>query len=372
MNDLTKYGIIFIISVLSILLSLMITKFIGPIVLGLFIYYSTEPVYKILRDYNIRNSISAISAILSIIIPVLIVLSYTIRIIAIEVRALTIEIRSVSQNVDLGPLTILERESVSNLLTNISNLGQIKSIEDLEQITQSFDVSFVNSVVDVSVESILILISSLSDIFFSLFIAFAIAYYCLKDGVYIKNKVYDMVDHDPDIIKFWENLDQKLQIVFLGNLGLAIITSIIGIISYTLIGVLVPGGSEIIKYPALIGILCGLSSIIPVFGAKIIYLPITLLLYIIGILQFGIPFGLIFPTAFILVSSIIVDFIPDLVIRPMIGSMGGVSMGVVLLSFVLGPLTFGWYGLFLGPLVFVTIYEFVNELLPYMTDEYIN
>jgi predicted PurR-regulated permease PerM len=367
MNNLTKYGIVSIISVLLILLLFMMTEFIGSIVLGLFIYYSTEPVYKKLRYYDIRKSISAISAILSIIIPVLVVLSYTIRIIAIEVRALTIELRSVSQNIDLGPLTILERESVSNLLTNISNLGQIKSVGDLEQIVQSFDVSFVNSVIDVSIESILILTSSLSNIFFSLFIAFAIAYYCLKDGEHIKNKVYDMVDYEPNVIKFWEDLDKKLQIVFLGNLGLALITSIIGIISYTLVGVLIPGGG-IIKYPALIGILCGLSSIIPVFGAKIIYLPITVILYIIGILNFGIPFGLIFPTVFILVSSIIVDFIPDLVIRPMIGSMGGVSMGVVLLSFVLGPLTFGWYGLFLGPLIFVTVYEFINELLPHMVE----
>lgn len=364
MNKLVTYTIISTISILTILLSFMIFNFIGSIVLGLFLYYVSEPVYKYLRNYNISKTTSALSALISLILPIVIILSYTIRIIAIEFRSISIQLRSISTNsTDLGILKYLQSEPVNDLIININNISQIQSIEDIEEIINSFDASFVSSVIDISVESSLIVISSLSDIFFTLFIAFAIAFYSLKNGENIKKKVYELIQHDPDIIQFWEKLDRKLQMVYIGNIGLAIFTAIIAVVSFTLISYFIPGGG-VLRYPALIGILCGLTSIIPVFGVKIIYIPITLILYTINLLQYGFPEGVLFPTVFIVVSVIIVDVIPDLIIRPKIGSMGGVSMGVVLLSFVLGPLTFGWYGLFLGPIVFVVIYEFINELLP--------
>lgn len=364
MNKIVTYGIVSIISILTLLLSFMIFNFIGSIVLGIFLYYISEPVYKYLRNYEINRTTSALSALLSLILPIVIILSYTIRIIAIEFRSISIQLRSISDSsTDLGVLKYLQSEPISNLIVNINNLSQIQSVRDIEEIINSFDAGFVSSVIDISIESSLIVISSLSDIFFTLFIAFSVAFYSLKNGESIKKKSYELIDYDPDLIHFWEELDKKLQMVYIGNIGLAIFTAIIAVVSFTLISYFIPGGG-VLRYPALIGILCGLTSIIPVFGIKIVYIPVTLILYTINLLEYGFPEGALFPTVFIVISVIIVDLIPDLIVRPKIGSLGGVSTGVVLLSFVLGPLTFGWYGLFLGPIVFVVIYEFINELLP--------
>ena len=39
-------------------------------------------------------------------------------------------------------------------------------------------------------------------------------------------------------------------------------------------------------------------------------------------------------------------------------------MGLVMFAYLLGPALFGWYGIFMGPLLMVLIVEFIVTVLP--------
>jgi hypothetical protein len=51
------------------------------------------------------------------------------------------------------------------------------------------------------------------------------------------------------------------------------------------------------------------------------------------------------------------------VLRPYV-SGGSLHVGTVMLAYTLGPLLFGWYGIFLMPMLLVLIVQFVQIVLP--------
>jgi len=338
----------------------MVYNFIGAFVLGIFIYYSTRPVYKKLIQYDINKTVSAIIAPVLFIIPVLILLIYTLRIVTIEVRSLVIQAgdslfsfideEQIEEFIDRGELDIISPDTF------------FQNPIEIIQVIQDIDTNILESYFDSIMQLGVVLFSSLSGLFFTLLIAFSLAFYLLRDGHIIRNKIYKFVNYDATITKYIKKLDNDLEIVFFGNILLAIFTGIIGAISFTILTIVFPGGN-ILAYPALIGILCGVTSLIPVIGMKLVYIPVTATITAIGFIESGAA-GLLFPVAFFVVALVIVDSIPDFIARPYISSRGGISTGVIFFSYILGPLTFGWYGLFLGPLIFVILYEFVEIVLP--------
>lgn len=352
----------------------MLYAFIGAFALGIFIYYSTRPIYDKMIERDFNATLSAILSQLVLIVPVIILVAYTIRILAVEIRSIAIragdslfsfldeqffrealEQQESIVGTDLFPTpNELEQYDFGNLFQNLReslDSGTIQTISD----------SFFNVSVD--------LVSSLSGIFFTLFISFSLSFYLLRDGDKLKSVLLDIIDYERNILDFLNELDKDLEVVFFGNILLVVITSVFSSILFTLISVFIPGG-DLLVYPALIGVLCGVASLVPVIGMKIVYIPVTIGLYIYSIIQLSIPEALIFPTVFLIVSIIFIDFIPDLFARPYIGGRGGISTGLLLFSYILGPLTLGWYGLFLGPLIFVSLYEFVILVLPELLNEY--
>jgi hypothetical protein len=75
------------------------------------------------------------------------------------------------------------------------------------------------------------------------------------------------------------------------------------------------------------------------------------------------PAFLWFPAVFFAVSLVVVDTIPDLVLRPYVSGRN-LHVGLVMLAYIFGPLLFGWYGIFLGPMILVLVVHFVRIVLP--------
>ena len=63
----------------------------------------------------------------------------------------------------------------------------------------------------------------------------------------------------------------------------------------------------------------------------------------------------------------IVDVIPDIVLRPYVSGRN-LHMGMVMFAYIFGPLLFGWYGLFLGPMLLVVMVHFARLVLPELLD----
>ncbi|MFB6295678.1 MAG: AI-2E family transporter, partial [Halobacteriales archaeon] len=69
------------------------------------------------------------------------------------------------------------------------------------------------------------------------------------------------------------------------------------------------------------------------------------------------------PAGFAAVAFFVVDVIPDMVLRPYV-SARELHMGTVMFAYILGPLLFGWYGIFLGPMLLVIAVRFNRIVLP--------
>jgi hypothetical protein len=154
-------------------------------------------------------------------------------------------------------------------------------------------------------------------------------------------------------------VDRDFSHIFFGNLLNALLTAIIGAISYGLLSLVTPPGMRL-PYPTLLGLLSGIASLVPVVGIKLVYVPVAAYL---GYLSIGQPVLLWFPILFVVVSFFVVDVIPDLVLRPYVSGRG-LHLGMVMLAYVFGPLLFGWYGIFLGPMLLVLLVHFTALVLP--------
>lgn len=353
---------------LFISISFIFYNFIGPIVLGIFIYYCTRPFYKKMIEEDINKTVSAIIAPLLFIIPVFILIIYTLRIVFIELRGIIIQTGDSLLGSETNEYILqLINESEFELLPELNTLLDLQYIT-ITNIIQNINTNTFESILDNAMKIGISSVSSLTELFFTFLIAFSLSFYLLKEGHKIRDLILKHTNYDDTITEFTTVIDSDLKIVFFGNILLALLTGLIGAISFTLLTIIIPGGN-ILTYPALIGILCGLTSLIPVVGMKLVYIPVTSIITAIGVIENGLS-GLLFPVIFFIVALIIVDTIPDFVARPYISSRGGISTGIIFFSYIFGPLTFGWYGLFLGPLIFVIAYEYVLIVLPKLSINY--
>jgi len=94
---------------------------------------------------------------------------------------------------------------------------------------------------------------------------------------------------------------------------------------------------------------------------KLVYVPVALYLAVLGALND--PTALWFVVVFAAVSFVVVDTIPDLVLRPYVSGRR-LHVGSLMIAYTFGPLLFGWYGIFLAPMLLVLIVHFVRLVLP--------
>ena len=159
-------------------------------------------------------------------------------------------------------------------------------------------------------------------------------------------------------------VDRDLHNVYFGNILNALLTGILAASVYTLLNAVAPTVTRIPE-AAFLGLLVGAASLIPVVGIKLVTWPVGA--YLLGRAVWFDPEALWFPAVFFAVSFVIVDYIPDQLLRPYVSGRT-LHVGAVMLAYTVGPLLFGWYGIFLAPLLFVATFEFGRILFPWLLD----
>jgi predicted PurR-regulated permease PerM len=195
---------------------------------------------------------------------------------------------------------------------------------------------------------------------------FAVAFYLLRDAGKLSRLLARFGDDRGVYDAYARAVDKSLETVFFGNILNAIMTGAIGAISYSLLdlSLVAPAGLSI-PYPALTGLLAGIASLIPVVGMKIVYVPVAV--YLTGTAYFQ-GSGYWYVATFVAVSFVVVDSVPDLFLRPYVTGKN-LHVGSVMIAYILGPLMFGWYGLFLGPIILVLVVHFVRIVLPVLLEK---
>jgi predicted PurR-regulated permease PerM len=325
---------------LLLVISVVLANFVGPIVVGIFMYYACLPLHRYINKTRIPDTLSAILSIIILFVPFTLLLFYTTFVLMTEISLFV-------SKLGLDSSDFLARLS--------SNLGLQNSLTDVYN-----NVSVSNILDSASSASSLVIdiLSNLTGLFVSGLIASAICFYFLRDGEQLKQYTYDLVKYDKHITSYFNQLTEELETVFFGNILISIIISAVAASIYTVMSSYVPGGG-ILKYPALIGILCGATSIIPIIGIKVIYIPVTVRMAINPIFSGNLN-ELLFPASFLVVSFVFVDTIPDQVLRPYVSSSSTTPTSILLISYTVGPLFFGWYGVFLAPIVAVSFLVFLD------------
>ncbi|SFG70740.1 Predicted PurR-regulated permease PerM [Halopelagius inordinatus] len=328
-------------------------RYVGTAVLGLFAYYVTRPVFHRMLNRTSSRTAAVAASLLLVALPVLVLVGWTL---VVAVRSL----REFGSDGGLGQLEdVLSpyfdiEASIEELETTveqiIANPGQLNQL-NLGSITADL--------VDVLSTSAVILLNGA----LHLFIALVIVFYLLRDGHRLAKWAQDtFLETDGVVETYLRAVDRDLKNVYFGNILNALFTGLLGAVTYTGLNAFSPTGIAIPE-AGLIGLLAGAASLIPVIGIKLIWIPVGV--YLFGLSVFVGPETLWFPVVFAAVSIVIVDYIPDQLLRPYVSGRS-LHVGAVMIAYTLGPLMFGWYGIFLGPLVLVVVFEFGRIVLPWL------
>jgi len=325
----------------------VVQAFIGTLVFGLFLYYATRPVYNRIEGRVGEPSIAAGISIFALALPALSLVSYALLIVFRQFNDLTQSTALDPEDFGLDPTTFDRLADPATLLS--TDLSQFMTTE------------LVGSVLD-SLTSAVETLTVLAIALINLFVMVALAFYLLRDDHRIAAWLLDAFGEKGTLFRqYLVAVDRDLKDIFFGNILNAVFTGTIGVITYSLLNVVAPSDVAI-PAAALVGLLAGVASLIPVVGMKLVYIPVGIYMTAQSLTTAATE-SLWFVVVFFVVSLVIVDSIPDLVLRPYVSGQN-VHVGALMLAYTLGPLLFGWYGLFLMPVLLVLVLQFARIVLP--------
>ena len=330
----------------------VVRAFVGTLVFGLFLYYATRPVYDRIEGRVGEPSVAAGISIFALALPALALVSYALLIVFRQLNDLTQSTALNPEDFGLDP-TVFDRLADPAALA-ATDLTQFVSTELVRSVLGSLT-SAVGTLAVLAVAAI------------NLFVMVALAFYLLRDDHRIAAWLLDSFGEKGTLFRqYLVAVDRDLKDIFFGNILNAVFTGTIGVITYSLLNIVAP---EDVAIPAaaLVGLLAGVASLIPVVGMKLVYIPVGGYMAIQSLTNAATE-SLWFVVAFFVVSLVVVDSIPDLVLRPYVSGQN-VHVGALMLAYTLGPLLFGWYGLFLMPVLLVLVVQFARIVLPALLTE---
>ena len=331
--------------VVALITTFIAYRFVAALTVAVFLYYSTRRFYKALGRLHLPKRVRAMTVLLLLAVPLLLLLSYTLVLLVTETRQF------------LTTYAVLDIAA--------TNVPWLQGLEDLPQLTfagviEAYRAGQFDAIIDFLMENAAVLTSTITGFFLNLFIVVIVTYYLLIDGGKFRRWLLRF-DDDAIVREYLEAADRELEAILFGNLLNVIAIALIAVGSFKGYNALVPATVEV-PYPALAGVLTGVASLIPVVGMKVVYVPlagaIAAPMVING--EYSLAGYLV---AFLFVVVVVVDTIPDLILRPYL-SGERTHVGLLMLAYIFGPVVFGFYGLFFAPIVLALGITFAHTALP--------
>ncbi len=355
---------------LLMIVALVLRAFLPTLVFTVFLYYASRPIYRGLghlplptglrrRGLPYHRQLQAAATIALFLLPFLLLLTYTLVLVVPEIQRVLGgegQIAAYLSAVGVGQSETLSQAAADLRATGIFQITP----EELTALLGEADVqAWLQRIGSGVVESVgLVLTLALHG-----FIMLAGTYYLLTDGSRLAAWVLDRFDETGVLEAYGRAVDDELSSILFGNILNALVTGIIAIIVYAAYNLVAPPTVHV-PFAPLAGALTGVGSLIPVVGMKIVYLPIGALLSALA-LTTGQPGALVFVVAFLVITFVLVDTIPDFLIRPYV-SGDRTHVGLLMFAYILGPIAFGYYGIFLGPIILVFVAQFLKIVAPYV------
>ncbi|WP_222914480.1 AI-2E family transporter [Natrinema sp. SYSU A 869] len=341
---------------IAILIGIALFRYVGTVLFAIFVYYATRPLYRQLDRVIDHPNVTTTVTILFVVVPMAAVIVY----------AGVVALRELDQF-----LASSELEAYRSLFQPYLRLVREGNVDRLRDALTAGSGSPVAGVLRQGVPSALGRLQSFAGFVFSVlarfFLMLTFLFYLLRDDQKLRRWFYESIDHDDEIVSYIESVDDDLETVFLSNLAVIAVAAVTAAITYTGLNYLTPGGA-IVATPVLLSLLIGIGTLIPAVGMKIVYVPYGLVLFGLAVTA---STPLWHPIAFLVLTFVVVDTIPDFFARSYLSARSGVHMGLVLLGYFLGTLAFGWYGLFLGPIVVVLAVHFAHMIFPSLSSDFL-
>jgi predicted PurR-regulated permease PerM len=323
----------------------VVYRFIAAFTIAAFLYYSTRRFFQYLGRLRIPRRTRAVLTLSLFGIPLLVLLSYTVVLMVLEIRRFVLD----------NPF----------VLSAVENTPWFQGTEGLPELTvdgmiQAYRSGQMDPLIDFAFEQAGFITDLTSAFVLNMFIIVVVTYYLLVEG-WKASEWLERFDGDSTARVFFEEADKELEAVLYGNLLNVIAIAVIAIGAYAAYNAVVPPAARV-PYPVLAGALTGIASLIPVVGMKIVYVPLAAAAAL-PVALGGDPAVLVYVGGFLAVAVVIVDTIPDLLLRPFL-SGNRTHVGLLLLAYIFGPIIFGFYGLFLAPIILVLALTFAEVALP--------
>lgn len=352
---------------LLVLLIWILRPFLDVFIYGIFVYYITRPIKQWLSRY-IKNSALLVSvSLLLLALPLIILIAYTLLVGLSQLLAV-VNNYGLTSALPSGPLANAT-QSFALLQSNLSS-GNLtaQNIEDITHQDWYVALSGYSGSLPMIQAIAISTGSTVVDIAFKIFIIFLLAFYLLKEDSTLQTWFSStfprlMGEHNRLFPRYVKAVDGDLQKIFFGNLLSIVFFAIIAAVVFQALSIFAPAPSLQIPSPILLGILCGVSALIPIVGMWLVVGPI--LLYIIANSLLA---GALFPNLayfifMVLFIFIFVQNLPTFVIQPYM-ARGQVHTGLLMFAYILGPLVFGISGLFLGAIVLVLLTQYFKIVVP--------
>lgn len=316
--------------------------YVGTFVSALFLYYGTRPFNRHIEDVVGSPGRAALVTLLAVTIPLAVLLAATTalglgQLLAVETAQVEEFVQLFFPNFDIALLPETSDEAIAQLRTS---LGEAESFQGALDVVVGVVGAFAAGLVHA-------------------LLALVLVFYLLREDVDVAAWFRGMVGEGSRADRYATAVDRDLTSVYYGTLLLIFVTAIIAAVFYNAANLVAPDPLQV-PLPMLLALLTGVCMFVPVIITKLVYVPLTL--YLAAVAYETAPELLWYPAVFVAAAFVVLDLVPN-ALGPYLAGRG-VHTGLMIITYIVGPLLFGWYGVFLGPLIMVVILEFFRLVLP--------
>lgn len=316
--------------------------YVGTFVSALFLYYGTRPFNRRIEDVVGTPGRAALVTLLAVTIPLAVLLAATTalglgQLLAVETAQVEEFVQLFFPNFDIGLLPETSDEAIAQLRTS---LGEAESFQGALDVVVGVVGAFAAGLVHA-------------------LLALVLVFYLLREDADVAAWFRGMVGEGSRADRYATAVDRDLTSVYYGTLLLIFVTAIIAAVFYNAANLVAPDALQV-PLPMLLALLTGVCMFVPVIITKLVYVPLTL--YLAAVAYETEPQLLWYPAVFLAAAFVVLDLVPN-ALGPYLAGRG-VHTGLMIITYIVGPLLFGWYGVFLGPLIMVVILEFFRLVLP--------
>lgn len=328
------------------MLAFYITKpFLPALITGALIAYLSYPLYEKALKYTKNRNFS--SFIIAIFIVLLFAVPFVIVFGVVSKEAYDVYVALSEQNLGTNFIKVVCRDESWWSCRTVKSMINVLPEENLDYYLQT-TIEKITSFIIVNFSKFL---ASIPSILLNFFIMIFVVYYLLKDGKDITKRIKNILPlkgpHKQHVLDRFHDITYA---VFYGNMSIAVLQGILGVIGFLILGV---------PSPVLWGFVMILFALIPYFGTAIVWLPAALNLIFIGYLQNDTSStvrGLIL----IAYGIFVISSVDNLLKPKLIGAKAKVHPILVLLGVLGGLSMFGFIGLILGPVMLALLMTFVE------------